>query len=404
MKKEYIKIKVSDLVPYERNPRKITQDAINVVKESIIQCGNLDPIEIDEDNVILSGHTRRLALHELGIEETDAVRYTGMTEEQKKKYRLLANKTGEFSAWDYELLDWELEDLNFEGFDFGFTMPENNDSTTVDAVEDNYNAELPTEPKTKRGQIWKLGQHRLMCGDSTNADDVALLMDGAKADIAFCSPPYGAGNSARLRKHYEPGMERLHSYYKSHDDDVDSWDELLTKSTDIMLANATQCFINVQMLADNKNILIDWLHRHNDHLCDIIVWEKKIAAPQMHDNILNNKFEFIFVLSNSDATRKIKYGSFHGNKANIVCVDHEQNEYSDVHHAVFPVGLPTEILDINSKARTCLDMFGGTGTTMIACEQMGVSCYMNELEPAYCDIIIDRWEQFTGETAELIYG
>lgn len=120
IKKELVKIKLDDLVPYERNPRKIPQEAIDDVKESYRQCGVIDPIEIDENNVILSGHTRRLAALDMGIKEVDALRVTGLTEKQKKKYRLLANKTGEKSGWDYELLDWELEDLDFEGYDFGF--------------------------------------------------------------------------------------------------------------------------------------------------------------------------------------------------------------------------------------------------------------------------------------------
>lgn len=122
IQKELIRIKVEDLVPYERNPRKIPQEAVDDVRESYKQCGVIDPIEIDEDNVILSGHTRRLAAIEEGIKEVDALRVTGLTEPQKRKYRLLANKTGEKSGWDYELLDWELEDLDFEGYDFGFDI------------------------------------------------------------------------------------------------------------------------------------------------------------------------------------------------------------------------------------------------------------------------------------------
>ena len=123
VKKEFLRMKVSELIPYERNPRKNDQ-AVEDVKQSIIQCGNNDPIEIDEDNVILSGHTRRKALIELGIEETDVIRITGMTEQQKRKYRLLANKVAEKSGWDFELLDWEQQDLDFEGYDFGFQVEE----------------------------------------------------------------------------------------------------------------------------------------------------------------------------------------------------------------------------------------------------------------------------------------
>ena len=123
--KELVQIKVADLRPYERNPRKIPQQAVDDVKASFQQCGVIDPIEVDEDNVILSGHTRRLAALELKLDTVDALRVSGLTEEQKRKYRLLANKTGERSGWDFELLDWELEDIDFEGHDFGFDLSGN---------------------------------------------------------------------------------------------------------------------------------------------------------------------------------------------------------------------------------------------------------------------------------------
>ena len=124
IKKTLVRMKVSDLVPYERNPRKIPQKAIDDVCESYRQCGVIDPIEIDEQNVILSGHTRRLAALELGLKVIDCLKVEGLTEEQKRKYRILANKTGERSGWDFELLDWELQDLDFEGYDFNFSAVE----------------------------------------------------------------------------------------------------------------------------------------------------------------------------------------------------------------------------------------------------------------------------------------
>lgn len=143
IKKELISLEIGELVPYERNPRKIPQEAIDDVKESYRQCGVIDPIEIDEDNVILSGHTRRLAAMELGIKKVDVLRVTGLTEQQKRKYRLLANKTGEKSGWDFELLDWELEELDFEGYDFGFEKF--NDSE----IEDLFDEAQPSEKKKK---------------------------------------------------------------------------------------------------------------------------------------------------------------------------------------------------------------------------------------------------------------
>lgn len=144
MEKRFLRVKVSDLIPYERNPRKIPEEAVNDVRESIRQCGALDPIEVDEDMVILSGHTRRLAYLAEGIEEADVIQYVGMTEEQKRKYRLLANKTGEKSGWDFDLLDWELEDIDWEGYDFGFDATP--DDINVDGL---FEDAEPKEPKHK---------------------------------------------------------------------------------------------------------------------------------------------------------------------------------------------------------------------------------------------------------------
>ena len=143
--KQLIQLDVDKLIPYERNPRKIPQKAIDDVKESYTQCGVIDPIEVDENNVILSGHTRRLAAIELGIEKVDVLRVTGLTEQQKRKYRILANKTNERSGWDFELLEWELEDLDFEGYDFGF------DASSLDEgyVDDFFDRGVEAKEKEK---------------------------------------------------------------------------------------------------------------------------------------------------------------------------------------------------------------------------------------------------------------
>ena len=183
-----IRIKVADLIPYERNPRKIPQEAVDAVKESYRQCGVIDPIEIDEENVILSGHTRRLAAIEEGIEEVDALRVSGLTEERKRKYRLLANKTGEKSGWDYDLLVAEIEDLDFEEYDFGWDLPEDEEA---EAKEDDFDVKLPKVAKTKPGEVYRLGRHRLMCGSSTDPEQVKSLMDDAAADLLLTDPPYG---------------------------------------------------------------------------------------------------------------------------------------------------------------------------------------------------------------------
>ena len=175
IQKELLKMPVADLVPYERNPRVISPEAVNACAESMRQCSALDPIEVDENNVILSGHTRRLAMMQLHVDMADVVRYTGLTEEQKQKYRILANKTGEMSGWDFGKLEQELAEV-----DFDFDLPDG-DSKETQVVEDEApEVEEAAPPKAKLGDIWKCGRHRVMCGDSTNAESVKTLIGGGR--------------------------------------------------------------------------------------------------------------------------------------------------------------------------------------------------------------------------------
>jgi len=173
--KEFLRMAVADLIPYENNPRNIPQEAIDDVAESFRQCGDLDPIEVDENNIILSGHTRRLAAMQIGLEQADVIRYTGLTEDQKIKYRILANKTGEKTSFDFTLLQQELAKIDFGDYDFGFDMPQEDNP---DIVEDEYDDTPPEEPVCKPGELWQLGDHRLMVGDSTSVADVQVLLGG----------------------------------------------------------------------------------------------------------------------------------------------------------------------------------------------------------------------------------
>ena len=257
---------------------------------------------------------------------------------------------------------------------------------------------------TREGDVWLLGRHRLMCGDSTDAGGVALLMAGENADICITSPPYGAGDTPTIRTHYQPGAEKLKSFYDEHDDSAVEWPALMRGFFDIAKRVSTAQFINIQMLAKNKNSLIDFLAHNNPNIVDVIIWDKSHGAPQMHENVLNNDFEFVFVFADDGATRSIPFSNFHGDKSNILRIAKGANQYSDVHKAVYPVELPAEILHIASKAKTVYEPFAGTGTTIIACEQENKSCFAMELSPRYCDVIVRRWQEFTGQEATLEDG
>lgn len=179
--KEFLTLPIDEVIPYENNPR-VNDIAVNDVVASIRQCENIDPIEVDENNIILSGHTRLKALKALEYPEVQVLRITGLTDEQKRKYRILANKTAEKAEWDFKKLELELDGLDFDGFDFGFDvdLPNFEQDGQKEVVEDDYNDEPPAEPKAKLGDLWILGSHRLICGDSTDKAVIDRLMNGGK--------------------------------------------------------------------------------------------------------------------------------------------------------------------------------------------------------------------------------
>lgn len=220
--------------------------------------------------------------------------------------------------------------------------------------------------------------------------------------MAITSPPYGESDSAKLRDKYVPGMKQRESLYNQHEDKAEEWGDLLQGSFLNMQEFSESQFVNIQMLAQNKRRLVEFVSDNIGNFVDVVVWDKITAPPQMAKNILNNQFEFVFIFSNTGNTRAIPFGDFHGNVNNIIRFTHGNNEYADVHRAVFPVEFPATIMKIASKAETVLDLFGGTGTTLIACEQMGKQCFMSEIDPKYVDLIIERWENFTGEKAILL--
>ena len=402
---EIIELPIKALKPYKRNPRK-NDKAVEYVANSIRSFGFKIPIVIDENYEIVCGHTRWKAAKVIGLESVPCIMADDLNEDQIRAFRLADNKTAEMADWDFDLLEMEFNDIDPELFDmsdFGFFQDDEfEDKAPTEVAEDDFDETTVTEAVCKRGQIWKLGEHRLMCGDSTNADDVARLMNGEKADIAFTSPPYGESKSAGLRDHYVKGADRRQSLYKDHADTICGWLKLIEDAFENMCHWSDVQFLNIQMLANNKRDLITFLSANVSHLCDVIVWDKQKAPPQMEPNILNNEFEFIFIFADENASRSIPFSEFHGNMNNVIRLSVGQNEFADVHRAVFPIALPAEIIKIASKAETVLDLFGGTGTTLMACEQLDRRCFMMEISEHYCDVIIRRWEDFTGQKAELL--
>ena len=391
------------LRPYEKNAKIHGRNQIEKLKDSISAFGFLNPCLIDGDLNIIAGHGRVMAAKELGWETVPCVFIEGLTEAERRAYILADNRLAELASWDMDIVNEELTDL--DDMDFNIELTGFELETDVPEVhEDEGFDETRAEPRAKRGDIYQLGDHRLMCGDATSSEDVEQLMNGDRADLSITSPPYGASKSAKIRTHYQRGESGPDSFYIDHDDDIDSWAELISGAFSNM-QTASECqYVNIQMLADNKRLLIDFLYDHRDELVDIIIWDKKKAPPQMQKNVLNNQFEFVFVFGKANSSRAIPFGNFHGTVNNVVELTTGANEFSDIHKAVFPVGFPSALMQISSSAKSVLDLFGGTGTTMIAAEQVGLRCYMMELDPHYCDVIIERWENLTGKKGVLLNG
>ena len=384
---------IKDLKPYERNAKKHDEKQIKNVMESIKQFVFAQPLVIDKDNFVIIGHCRLIAAKRLKMEKVPVLRMADLNDEQVQKLRLLDNKLNE-SEWDMDLLAEDIPLLDFSDFDIDWELPDIEDE--VEIVEDEV-PELPEEPKSKLGEIYQLGNHRLICGDSTDIAVIDRLMDGVKADIAFTSPPYNAGTTAT-----ETAMGKTTKYNGNDDNRTDSeYRDFLNAYLRCALSVSEYIFMNVQSIANNKISLIDVLSDNKDIYADTIIWDKQNGQPAMANNVLNSVFEYIHVFSEK-ANRAIGTIDFRGTIDNILHLPPQRNnKYSDIHNATFSVEFACWFISRFAK-ETVFDSFGGTGTTLIACEQLNRKCYMCELNPRYVDVIIERWEKFTGKKAVLL--
>lgn len=354
-------LKLSEIVPYENNARK-NDKAVKDVAESIKQCGYIAPIIVDENNVILAGHTRYKALKKLGYKEVAVRKILGLTDEQKRKYRLLDNKTNELADWDFEKLKDEIDGLDFSEFDIDWGLEE--DTETISVIEDSpIEIDDTHEPITKLGDIYQLGQHRLMCGDSTDEATVEMLMNGGKADLVFTDPPYGMNAVSKS------GV--LSERYKT--------DIMNDDTNEVAIAAFLLC---QKMFADVKQV---WWGANYYTEClpsaeCWIVWDKNNGESDQTDCELG-------------------WSNFRSVVRQFTLASEKTNR---VHPTQKPIKLIQMILDKFDKDKSykvILDLFGGSGSTLIACEQLSRKCYCMELDPKYCDVIIKRWETFTGKKA-----
>jgi DNA modification methylase len=379
------------LIPYVNNPRK-NDKAVDVVAGSIQEFGFKNPIIVDRDNVIVAGHTRLLAARKLELEEVPVIRAEDLTEQQIKAFRLADNKTAEFAEWDMELLALELEGL--DDIFTGFNEVEIADILGLDneAQEDDFDADAEAEkiiePETKPGDVWLLGRHRLMCGDATKKEDVERLMDGKKADMVFTDPPYGVNVKGGKGKGNTIAGDLTQT--------------AIPFSFEICVKQATKDKARFYFCGGEGNIGLYFklFERYLAQMPKLLIWVKNGFV--LKQNGYHNQYELIFYgFKAGGGGKEYWYSGRTEDEASDVWRVSRDASTSYLHPTQKPIELPARAIRNSSKAGdTIFDPFGGSGSTLIACEQLNRACYTMELDPVYVDVIKNRWEHLTGLKAE----
>lgn len=369
MMPDYENIKISELKPYKRNARTHSDEQIEVIANSIREFGFRNPVIIDENNMILAGHGRVKAAQRLGLLTVPFVRWDDMTDEQKRGFILADNKTADLAGWDFDILQDELQRIDLDMSEFGFDDIEIEIEDGGGITEDDI-PEPPKEPKAKPGDLYQLGKHRLLCGDSTDEETLKKLMDGANADLVFTDPPYNVAFNGR-----SGNFEVIKN-------------DKLSKDEHEKFINATIKAIKY-INAPNQYIWCNWqfygiLQEKLDYKA-CIVWAKNVFG-------LGNGYrhQYEFCLFNGTLDKEIT------NESDLWQISKDTNY---VHPTQKPVALAARALKNHKTAKIVVDLFGGSGSTLIACEQLNRKCYMMELDPCYVDVIIERWETLTGKKA-----
>ena len=381
-----INIKLSDLKPYERNPQN-NKEAVDYVANSIREFGFKNPIIVDKNNVIVAGHTRYLACKKLGIKEVPCVIADDLTDEQIKAFRLADNKVAEIATWDLDLLDEELNDLfNFDMSDFGFDVGL---EELEEAQEDEFDIdELPEEPKAKLGDIYQLGNHRLMCGDSTVEKDVNKLVGEATIDLLITDPPYNVAiKNSRGMTIENDNMEN------------DAFHEFLvnafTNAYNVIKGGG--CFYCWYASKEVVNFHTS-LEESGFTVKQELIWNKNSMVMGRQDYQWKHE-PCLYGWKETDPH------VWYGDRKQTTVIDWNRPTKSDLHPTMKPIGLfDYQIRNSTKQGENVLDLFGGSGTTIMACEQNDRHAYVMEYDPKYVDVIISRWEQYTGKKARKVKG
>ncbi len=400
--KDIALVDVNDLVPHPKNPHKHSDDQIERLCKLIEYQGFRNPIIVDnKSNYIVAGHGRLMAAKKLNMPKVPVTYQDFDNEDQLYAYIVSDNSIGK-DTWadlDFSMINDQLGDLgpDFDvdllGIkDFEIDVADKEGKTDEDAVPEN------VDTRCKPGDLWTLGEHRLLCGDATNIQHVEKLMDGKKADMVFTSPPYNGNTTTYDYKIVDGKKIRADkTLYKNNESDNKSSEDYLNFLNDVMglCITFTKGFIfwNINYNAKSRFEYLSFAYNFKHLLHETIIW-KKNALPVPSGFTRN--YEFIFMFKTDDSLDHLnkEYDIVH----NLWDVSNNNSQSKD-HKACFPVGLPKKAIEISNKTKLIMDPFGGSGTTMIAAEKLNRSSYLLELDPSYCDVILKRWEDYSGQEA-----
>lgn len=372
--------KIEDLIPYANNSRTHSDAQIQQLTKSIQEFGWTNPVLLDGENGIIAGHGRLLAAQKLGETKVPTIELSHLDENQKRAYIIADNKLALNAGWDNEILSFEIAELKDAGYDLdllGFSSEEIdtlNPKVIEGLTDEDAVPEVPEEPKTRLGDIYQLGNHRLMCGDSSSQNDIDKLLNGDRPDMIFTDPPYNIDYQGVSDKRDKIKNDKMED----------------SAFVDFLIQTLYGC--------ETMYVCCSW---HYSHLFReamekigrkpkaMIVWNK--VNPAQHLDKYFKQHEIIYY-----------YGDYGGHKTlrgDIWTIKRQKNT---VHPTMKPVELIEIALEDNKGKKIVFDMFGGSGSTMIACEKQSRNARLMELEPKYCDVIVKRWEDFTGKEAILL--
>lgn len=394
-------VPLKDLNPHPKNPNKHSKDQIERLAKVIKYQGVRRPIRVSRlSNCITSGHGLLAALGSLGRKDAP-VNYQDYENEDQEFADLVAdNSLQSWSELDLASINLEVPSLGPD-FDIDWLGIKDFEIDAADKYGDKDADDVPEVKQTdiKRGDLFQLGNHKILCGDSTVKEDVERLMNGDKADMCFTSPPYNLGENAKLRGYNGDGDDSAYLTKSDHKSSEEYLD-FLNKFTQNAINVSDSVFINIQLLAGNKFALPKFWNEWHSHLIDLMIWDKEHAAPQMAARVLNSAFELIFIFSSEKwPTRSMKHGiDFRGDIQNIYRLNPlrgPKDESKKDHGAVFPVAF-AEYFIKHFSDKLIYEPFCGSGSTLIACEKTNRRCFGMEIDPQYCQVIIDRFEKFSG--------